>query len=57
MGIEAGKKNRENQVPEIRVAYATAAFDPNHNNVSVAIHSHRSFFDKRHPQWIQFDTI
>jgi hypothetical protein len=44
MGIAAGEKVRENQVSEIKVAYATAAFDANHNTVSVPIHNHEGPF-------------
>ena len=57
MGIAAGMKNRENQVPEIKVAYPTAAFDANHKNVRVPIHSHRNLFDEKHPQEIRFDNV
>jgi hypothetical protein len=46
MGIAAGKKNIENKVPEIKVAYATPTSDATLKNVSIPIHSHRSLFPR-----------
>jgi hypothetical protein len=56
MGIAAGMKNSENQVPDFK-AYATARTVPSHKIMEVPNHSHRNLFDERHPNGIFFDNV
>ena len=60
MGIMIRREKDEDHLPGIEVVYATAAFDANHKNMRVPIHSPRSHFDgfgdERHPYRIRFDN-
>ena len=57
MGIEAGKKNSEDQEEVNKVAYPSAASVASHKNARVPNHNHRSLFDEKYSHEIRFNTV